>query len=252
MTEATDEQEQRLKHPWFTICIRPRATIQQIVDRGGGQTMLLWAALGGIVEALNRASERSSGDNAELGLILMLALFVGPVAFSAAEACSFAQPVPLQPSVAGGRAPVGEAPAIDELGYSIRRGTTRDSTSCADIGFIDLRIGPSIWVPVPMTRSSMNIGYSIEVLSTTENRSNLVAGFNRAAHSPTAFDDGSYLFTLAWIDGALDTQEPVEFTIQVRAEDSWGRFGRPCLITIRHQGGRTTANRETGESVACF
>lgn len=71
---------QRTFNPWFSIWIRPRATIQQIVETDPHKTVLLLAAAAGISRALDRASFRNLGDRAEWPVIVGAAVVVGPVA----------------------------------------------------------------------------------------------------------------------------------------------------------------------------
>jgi hypothetical protein len=67
--------------PWTSIWLRPRATIQHIVDTELEKRVLALAALSGIVQTLDNASGRNLGDTLPfpvvLGLILVLGPFVG-------------------------------------------------------------------------------------------------------------------------------------------------------------------------------
>nr|MBP9871117.1 hypothetical protein [Nitrosomonas sp.] len=60
---------QQMLNPWLSIWTRPRATIQQIVDVNPQRYIWVLAAVSGVADALNQASERSAGD--ELGLPLI-------------------------------------------------------------------------------------------------------------------------------------------------------------------------------------
>jgi|SRR5262245_17758268 len=54
--------------------------------------------------------------------------------------------------------------------------------------------------------------------------------------------DGRLRFTLVWIDGATDEQEPIDFSLVVSAVDLAGNEGPPSLpIRIRHPGGTRNA-----------
>jgi len=66
-------------NPWLSIWLQPRATIRQIVDTNPRQQVLLLAALGGVVETLDRASMRSAGDMLPLAAILGVAALGGPI-----------------------------------------------------------------------------------------------------------------------------------------------------------------------------
>jgi len=62
----------------ISIFIKPRATIQQIVDKNPEDSVMLLACLAGISNVLNRAAIRSTGDTMELFEILFFALILGP------------------------------------------------------------------------------------------------------------------------------------------------------------------------------
>jgi hypothetical protein len=79
VTEASVIDQSLLTRPWFSIWRHPRATIQRIVDTNPKRLVLLWAAIGGLVGTLNRASGRSTGDTLELPVILLIAVVAGPI-----------------------------------------------------------------------------------------------------------------------------------------------------------------------------
>jgi hypothetical protein len=79
VTEASVIDPSLVTRPWFSIWRHPRATIQRIVDTDPTRLVLVWAAIGGLVETLNRASARSAGDTLELATILLISVVVGPV-----------------------------------------------------------------------------------------------------------------------------------------------------------------------------
>jgi hypothetical protein len=66
-------------NPWLSIWTRPRATIRQIVDTDPTYMVHPLVALGGVAQALDRASNRNLGDRLPLAGILALAIFLGPV-----------------------------------------------------------------------------------------------------------------------------------------------------------------------------
>jgi hypothetical protein len=74
VTEAAQEAS-----PWFTMWIRPRSTIQRLIDIDGDPRILLLAGLAGIADVLNTATLRSQGDKMSLAGILGIALIAGPV-----------------------------------------------------------------------------------------------------------------------------------------------------------------------------
>ena len=65
-------------NPWVSIWLRPRATIQQIVETDPERHVVALAALSGIVQMLGNASDRNLGDRAGLPVVLALALVLGP------------------------------------------------------------------------------------------------------------------------------------------------------------------------------
>lgn len=65
-------------NPWFSMWIRPRETIQQIVDANPERLVLFLAAITGISESLDRSSMQSLGDKMELAGILTIAFVAGP------------------------------------------------------------------------------------------------------------------------------------------------------------------------------
>ncbi|MHC4103575.1 MAG: Yip1 family protein [Planctomycetota bacterium] len=72
------DNEARL-NPWFSMWIKPRATIQQIVDTDPERHILLLAGIFGISQMLGRASASNMGDEASLTTLLIVVFFVGPV-----------------------------------------------------------------------------------------------------------------------------------------------------------------------------
>lgn len=66
-------------NPWFSIWVKPRATIQQIVDTDPRRLVLVLAAAQGILQTLDRASSRNLGDQISLPVILAIVLVAGPL-----------------------------------------------------------------------------------------------------------------------------------------------------------------------------
>ena len=66
-------------NPWTSIWVRPRATIQHIVDTELEKHVVALAALSGIVQALDNASGRSLGDALPFPVVLGLVLILGPI-----------------------------------------------------------------------------------------------------------------------------------------------------------------------------
>ena len=65
-------------NPWTSIWLRPRATIQHIVDTELEKRVLPLAALSGIVQTIDNASGRNLGDTLPFPLVLGLILVLGP------------------------------------------------------------------------------------------------------------------------------------------------------------------------------
>jgi hypothetical protein len=65
-------------NPWFSMWLRPRATIRQIVATDPNRLVIALAMLIGVLEVLNRASNQSMGDRLSLGAILATAVVLGP------------------------------------------------------------------------------------------------------------------------------------------------------------------------------
>lgn len=66
-------------NPWTSIWLRPRATIQHIVDTELERHVVALAALSGIVQALDNASGRSAGDSLPFPVVLGLVFILGPL-----------------------------------------------------------------------------------------------------------------------------------------------------------------------------
>lgn len=76
--EMTDGRNATL-NPFTSIWLRPRATIQQVVDTELEQRVVALAALSGIVQALDNASGRNLGDHLAFPVVLGIVLIVGPI-----------------------------------------------------------------------------------------------------------------------------------------------------------------------------
>lgn len=75
--EELIETNQSSQNPFFSIWIRPRGTIRQIVDSDPEKYVIVLAAISGIYQSLDTAAERSFGDDMSLVAIILLSLFVG-------------------------------------------------------------------------------------------------------------------------------------------------------------------------------
>lgn len=68
------------KMPWLAIWVQPRTTIRAIVDSNAMRHVALLAALTGITNLLQQASNRNWGDTMSLLTIFLIVLVAGPVA----------------------------------------------------------------------------------------------------------------------------------------------------------------------------
>ncbi|MEJ7639792.1 MAG: Yip1 family protein [Singulisphaera sp.] len=77
--EKADDREDDAEpdNPWRSIWTRPRATIRYLVKNDPDRNVLLLAVLGGIVNSVGRASQRSMGDTIPLGGVLIACLIGG-------------------------------------------------------------------------------------------------------------------------------------------------------------------------------
>lgn len=66
-------------NPWLSIWLRPRRTVQGIVDRDPEYLVLPLAMASGVSGALSKASEKNLGDQVGLPLLLGICTFVGVV-----------------------------------------------------------------------------------------------------------------------------------------------------------------------------
>lgn len=65
--------------PWLSIWIRPRGTIRAIVDSDPERYVMILAGLYGISQALDNASRRNLGESLPLIVVLIVAIFLGPI-----------------------------------------------------------------------------------------------------------------------------------------------------------------------------
>ncbi len=66
-------------NPWRSVWTRPRHTVRWVVGTDPRRSVLLLAGLGGIAQALDRASARNLGDRTPLPAIIAAAVVVGPI-----------------------------------------------------------------------------------------------------------------------------------------------------------------------------
>ncbi len=70
----------RSLNPWLTMWIRPRATTREILDTDPTRLVIALAMLGGVLNALDRASIKSLGDELSVPMIFAIAIPVGMIA----------------------------------------------------------------------------------------------------------------------------------------------------------------------------
>lgn len=95
---------------WASIWVRPRATIRAITTEDPARSVLLLAAVGGVVEVLDRASWQSLGDTWELRGVLFLAALIGP-SYGMAILYAWTWCIAFTGRVIGGRATVANVRA---------------------------------------------------------------------------------------------------------------------------------------------
>ncbi|HET6445484.1 MAG TPA: Yip1 family protein [candidate division Zixibacteria bacterium] len=78
--ESEQEPSAWPKRPWLDIWVKPRGTIRTIVENDPARYVLIFAALAGIAQALERASSRDLGNNSpSLVALLAIVLIVGSI-----------------------------------------------------------------------------------------------------------------------------------------------------------------------------
>ncbi len=67
------------KSPWVSWWLKPRETIQRIIDHDTSYLAVPLVLIGGVFNTLDRASIRSLGDSYDLTTIILMALIIGPI-----------------------------------------------------------------------------------------------------------------------------------------------------------------------------
>lgn len=179
------------------------------------------------------------------GLALTAALAAQP---RRATACSFSQPpATIDPAL---RATDQTGPTTFEPGpVTIKRGVAPQrtsgcgemSTSCDDLGSIQIGVRAFDDHTAPE-----RIGYRVRVVKGSA-PSDLVP--------QQAIEPVSGKLFLAWVDGATEDQEALDFTLEIVAVDGAGNEGAPQLMRIQDGGSggcALTARRATGAAGAFF
>ena len=142
---------------------------------------------------------------------------------SAAEACSLAA-LPMHevdPDAIDDVAPA--APEVDEIAI-IRGHGCEGSDTCADLGFVSLRLVPGNDDQSPPEA----IGYRIEAIA-GDVPDGLLPGYDARAQSDELF--------LVWIDGADNIQESLAVTLRITAIDEAGNLSAPIEVELLDEGG---------------
>jgi hypothetical protein len=155
-----------------------------------------------------------------LGMLLVLAAFVGPTCSIVGHDAFTLDENEIGVDVI--------APAAPEVELSeIRRGRGPEGVGCSQ-----------------QTSSCDDIGiFSLEVKATDDRSADDQLGFVFALHDgelpdglalpdePVRPSSGTVVFS--WIDGASDSQEQIDFELEVRAIDRGGNVGAPTTIAVR-------------------
>jgi hypothetical protein len=76
----TQESESRDYNPWIDMWFRPRETVRYLLDYRVKRWIYVLVCLNGISHVLDRASNKSMGDDMSLSMILLFSLLIGPIA----------------------------------------------------------------------------------------------------------------------------------------------------------------------------
>ncbi len=76
--DTTTAQTQRL-NPWLSMWVKPRATIQQVIETDPTRWVLLLVALNGVFDVFDRAMAKNMGNQLDWTSILLLAIITGPL-----------------------------------------------------------------------------------------------------------------------------------------------------------------------------
>jgi hypothetical protein len=71
--------EKKKLNPWLSMWMKPRDTIQEIIDEDPYRLVILLAALWGFSEQLSHAAGNSHGDSSSLATILLVAVIGGSI-----------------------------------------------------------------------------------------------------------------------------------------------------------------------------
>lgn len=158
------------------------------------------------------------------------------------QACSFLAPRGFEGDTAldDGTSP---PTAPMDLSYEINRGVggqqsgcSQESTSCDDIGKIEIRLGTAQDDRTPVEA----IGYRIELVSGQFPAGKLLP------HLAVFAPEGMIVAT--WADGATDEQEPIDFSITITAIDAAGNTSAPSEILRIHDEGNSPGCRVASAS----
>lgn len=180
-------------------------------------------------------------------VVLLLASALG---FTDAVACSFSLPAPIAPASHYQDEATTPLPVIKSVSYSIRRGTDKDETSCAELGVIELLIEPLVWKDLPKFPMHPDFGYQFELIESSES-GNLLSAFFTGPIGPVKARDGKHVFRLVWVDGAYAIQTEATFKLKIHAVDNFFRRSAPCEVLAEHRGGPTTLESSRVQKIDC-
>jgi hypothetical protein len=127
------------------------------------------------------------------------------------------------------------APAVPTASVEVIRGHgpvqteggSQMSSSCDDIGFLDLTLASSDDVSAPE-----HLGFVITLVEGGQ----LPDGLSLSTEGmvPVRTDDG--VLTISWGDGDVDEQDAFAFEVDIAAMDEAGNLGDPLRLAIAHDG----------------
>jgi hypothetical protein len=171
-----------------------------------------------------------------MGVAVLAAAFAVP---AIADACSFSNTAAqIQPALKAIEKTPPVFPAAGAVrvkrGQSPRSGCgDSDATSCDDLGTIQIEVAAS-----DDTTPAARMGYEVTLA-----RGTLPDGLVLPAVPIERVAPGHLMFV--WLDGATDSQEPVDFTLRIVAVDGAGNESAPQLVSVDDagSGGCRLANR---------
>ncbi|MBE1556110.1 Yip1 family protein [Sporosarcina limicola] len=66
-------------NPWLSVWVKPRKTMRYVIETKSMQYMLIVVLISGVIDILDKASNKNLGDSFALPLIILMALVLGPL-----------------------------------------------------------------------------------------------------------------------------------------------------------------------------